>query len=124
MAQYLAGGDCARLSHSRALLNLMVSGVREGFHAVRALGRHVHAFAFRVLFCWLPRPFVAYYWHRFFSNREAEYIFAGHVRHASAEIRSLADECRLLLNKTGVDDPALTRLYRAIDEHAAIHDPA
>jgi 2-dehydropantoate 2-reductase len=118
-AIYLAGGDCERLSRSRAPLNLMVSGVREGFDAVRALGRPVHPFALRVLFSWLPRWYAASYWRRFFSKREAEYIFAGHVRHASGEMQSLAAECRILLGSAGVLAPALTELYRAIDEYAA-----
>jgi 2-dehydropantoate 2-reductase len=120
-AVYLAEGDCARLSRSQALLNLMVSGVREGFHAVRALGRPVHPFGLRVLFSWLPRPYAVSYWRRFFSKREAEYIFAGHVRHASLEMQSLAAECRLLLGQSGVVAPALSQLYRAVDEYAAIH---
>ncbi|MGA8507541.1 MAG: 2-dehydropantoate 2-reductase N-terminal domain-containing protein [Candidatus Sulfotelmatobacter sp.] len=119
-AIYVAEGDCARLSHSPAILNLMVSGVREGFDAVRALGRPVHPFALRVLFSWLPRSCAASYWRRFFSKREAEYIFAGHVRRASKEMQSLAVECRLLLSQSSVVAPALTQLYRAIDEYAAI----
>jgi 2-dehydropantoate 2-reductase len=118
-AIYLAGGDCERLSRSRAFLSLMVSGVRERFSAVRILRQPVHPFALKVLFSWLPRPFAAYYWRRFFSNRMAEYAFAGHVRHASAEIRALAAECRLLVGQSGVAAPALTQLYRAIDEYAA-----
>ena len=118
-AIYLAGGDCEGLSRSRALLDLMVNGVREGFGVVRALGRPVHPFPLRVLFSWLPRWYAASYWRRFFSKREAEYIFAAHVRHASAEMQSLASECRLLLSQSGLVAPALTQLYRAIDEYAA-----
>ena len=38
-AIYLAGGDCERLRHSQPALKLMVNGVREGFNAVRKLGR-------------------------------------------------------------------------------------
>lgn len=121
-AIYLAGGDCERLSRSRALLSLMVSGVQEGFNAVHILRQPVHPFALKVLFSWLPQPFAAYYWRRFFSNRKAEYAFAGHVRHASAEIRALAAECRLLLGKSGVVAPALDRLYRAIEDYASAHE--
>lgn len=120
-AIYLAGGDCARLSRSQTLLKLMVSGVREGFHAVRALGGPIHPFALNVLFTWLPRPFAVHYWHRFFSNSLAEYVFARHVRHATGEMRTLAAECRLLLGRSGIAASALNQLYRAIDDYAAAH---
>jgi hypothetical protein len=114
-AIYLAGGDCDRLSRSRPLLRLMVSGVREGFNAVHRLGHAVHPFSLGVLFSWLPRPFAIYYWRRFFSNRMAEYVFARHALHASVEMLALAAECRLLVDKSGVPAPALNQLYRAID---------
>ena len=121
-AIYLAGNDCERLSRSKTTLELMVSGVREGFNVVRALGQPVHPFALKVLFIWLPRPFTIYYWHRFFSHQMADYIFARHARCASAEMRILAAECRLLLGKSGLVAPALGQLYRAIDDYAAAHE--
>jgi hypothetical protein len=43
-AIYMAGGDCRRLSEDRAALTLMTKGMREGFAAVRALGRTVTPF--------------------------------------------------------------------------------
>jgi 2-dehydropantoate 2-reductase len=38
-AIYMAGGDCHRLSEDKATVVLMAKGVREGYAAVRALGR-------------------------------------------------------------------------------------
>jgi 2-dehydropantoate 2-reductase len=116
-AIYLAGGDCGCLSRSPSLLKLMVDGVRQGFSVVRALGRPVHPLALNVLFTWLPRLFAVYYWRRYFSQQTAEFVFARHARHASAEMRMLAMECRLLLGKTGNPAPALVRLYSAIDDY-------
>ena len=121
-AIYLAGGDCERLSHSQPALKLMVSGVREGFNAVRKLGKAVHPFPLKLLFTLLPRPFAVYYWHRFLSRRMADYVFGRHVRHAAVEIRTLAAECRELLNKSGQAAPALNQLYRAIEEYVAVHE--
>ncbi len=121
-AIYLAGDDCERLSRSKTILELMVCGVCEGFNVVRARGQPVHPFALKVLFTWLPRPFTIYYWHRFFSHQMADYVFARHARCASAEMRILAAECRLLLGKSGLVAPALNRLYRAIDDYAAAHE--
>jgi len=121
-AIYLAGGDCERVSRSQPLLELMVNGVREGFHALRVLGQPVHPFALKVLFTWLPRPFAVHYWHRFFSNSVAEWVFARHSRNAAAEMRALAAECRLLLQRSGAGAAALNQLYRAIDDYAAAHE--
>jgi hypothetical protein len=35
------------------------------------------------------------------------------------EMRELANDCRILLEKSGVEAPALRQLYRAIDTYAA-----
>lgn len=53
-AIYMAGGNCRRLSEDSASLTLMTKGVREGFAAVRSLGRTVTPFPLMVLFTWLP----------------------------------------------------------------------
>jgi hypothetical protein len=92
--------------------------VRQGFSVVRALGRPVHPLALNVLFTWLPQSFAINYWRRYFSQQTAEFIFARHARHASAEMQMLAMECRLLAGKTGGPAPALVRLYSAIDDYA------
>jgi len=118
-AIYLAAGDCERLSRDAPLLKLMVAGVREGFRVVRALGRPVHPAALNVLFTWLPSPFAVYYWRRYLARPMADYIFGRHARHSSLEMRALATDCRLLIGKTTVAAPALTRLYGAIDDYTA-----
>jgi 2-dehydropantoate 2-reductase len=120
-AIYRAGGDCAQLSRDRSLLNQMLEAIREGFRAVGQLGMPVHPFALKVLFLWMPR-FVAFrYWANYLANPNAEYIFGRHARHASGELRALADACRLLLAKTSVPTPALDQLLSAIDAYAAAH---
>jgi 2-dehydropantoate 2-reductase len=120
-AIYLAGGDCTRLSESPATLDLMIRGVREGFRAVETLGQPIHPFPLRVLFTVLPTPLVLRYWRRFFADRMAEYVFARHARHASVEMQALAIDCRQLLGRSGVDAPALDRLYRAVDAYNGRH---
>jgi 2-dehydropantoate 2-reductase len=118
-AIYLAGGDCDRLSRNQPLLELMVRGVREGFNAVRALGRAVHPFPLKVLFTRLPTAVAVHYWRRFFSNQMAEYVFARHARDASVEMQTLATECKVLLAQSDARAPALNELYRAIDDYTA-----
>jgi 2-dehydropantoate 2-reductase len=118
-AMYLAGGDCDQLSRSRPLLKLMVSGVREGFRAVRTLRSTVRPLALRALFIWLPSSICVYYWQRFLSRPIADHIFGRHARHADIEMRMLASECRQLVNESGIVIEALNQLYSAIDEYAA-----
>ena len=92
-AIYLVGGDCRRLSEdSAALTFLMAKGVREGFVAVRALGRTVTPFPLRVLFAWMPQWL-------------ADYVFGRHARSASHQMREIASDCLTLLEKTGVKKP-------------------
>jgi 2-dehydropantoate 2-reductase len=114
-AIYLTGGDCRRLSEDDELLALMANGVREGFSAVRALGPIVTPFALRVLFS-LPKPFIIYYWRKFFRAEMADYVFGRHARTASSEMRAIANDCRTILATTGIAAPALRRLYDAIDD--------
>jgi 2-dehydropantoate 2-reductase len=117
-AIYLAGGDCRRLSEDNAALALMTKGVCEGFAAVRALGLIVTPFPLKVLFTWLPQTFAIHYWRRFFASEMADYVFGGHARTASQEMREVAGDCRTLLDKSGVEAPALRQLYHAIDAYA------
>lgn len=117
-AIYLADGDCQRLSHSSRILKLMVEGVREGFSAIRSLGKQVRPLPIKMLFNWLPRSFAVQYWRRFFAGETAEFVFAAHARRASVEMQALAAECQLLLKKTGTSAPALGELYEAVERHA------
>lgn len=117
-AIYMAGGDCLRLSEDNAVLALMTQGVREGFVTVRALGLTVSPFPLRVLFTWLPQAFAIHYWRRFFASKMADYVFGGHARAGSSEMREIANDCRILLENAGVLAPALRRLYHAIDAYA------
>ena len=83
----------------------MAKGVREGFVAVRALGRTVTPFPLRVLFAWMPQWL-------------ADYVFGRHARSASHQMREIASDCLTLLEKTGVEAPALHQLYQAIEIYA------
>lgn len=116
-AIYLASGDCRKLSKDNAALRLMTKGVREGFAAVRALGLPVMPFSLRVLFTWLPDAFAVAYWRRFLAAEMADYVFGRHARAAAQEMHDIANDCRLLLKRSGVEGPALLSLYHAIDAY-------
>jgi 2-dehydropantoate 2-reductase len=122
-AIYLAAGNCQQLSKDRATLRLMVNGVREGFEAVQALGLPVTPFALKLLFNWLPPAFAVSYWQRFFATDTADYIFGRHSRDAFAEMRELADDCRIILRSVGTRQSSLHQLYAAIDSYVAHSAP-
>lgn len=84
---------------------------------MRALGVIVTPFPLKVLFTWLPHTFAIHYWRRFFASEMADYVFGGHARTASQEMREVAGDCRTLLDKSGVEAPALRQLYHAIDAY-------
>lgn len=117
-AIYLAGGDCRRLSKDDAALALMTRGVREGFSAMRALGLTVTPLPLKAVFTWLPPWFAVAYWRRFLATETADWVFGRHARTASREMQVLAEHCRGMLDKAGVEAPALSQLYRAIDSFA------
>jgi hypothetical protein len=51
----------------------------------------------------------------------AEYVFGRHARAASNEMLEVANDCRAMLEKRGVEAPALRELYSAIDSYASDH---
>jgi 2-dehydropantoate 2-reductase len=97
----------------------MTNGVREGFAAVRALGYPVTPFSLKVLFTWLPDAFAVGYWRRFLAAEMADYVFGRHARAAGQEMHDIAHDCRSLLERSGVEAPALFPLYHAIDAYLA-----
>jgi len=62
--------------------------------------------------------FAVVYWPRFFASDMADYVFGCYARSASREAREIASDCLTLLEKTGVEAPALHQLYQAIDAYA------
>lgn len=122
-AIYLAGGNCMQLSRDKPTLRLMVNGVREGFCAIQALGLTVAPFALRVLFTWLPPTFAVNYWRRFFATNTADYVFGRHSRAASAEMRELANDCRMMMQGLNVKKTSVLQLFSAIDAYARQHKP-
>jgi hypothetical protein len=99
-------------------LRLMVTGVRDGFGAVRSLGHKIAPFGLRALFMWMPAAFAVRYWRRFFAADMADFVFGRHAAAASGEMRELANDCRSMLKETGVSGSALQKLYSAIDDYA------
>jgi hypothetical protein len=82
---------------------------------VRALGQRVTPFSLRVLFTWLPDAFTIGYWRRFLAADMADYVLGGHARAAAREMQEIANDCRSLSERSGVEVTALLRLYHAID---------
>jgi len=103
--------------------SLYAGRLHRGGHRVTLLARGltVTPFALRALFTWLPPAFAVNYWQRFFATEMADYVFGRHSRAACTEMRELADDCRTLFERTGVEKSALLELYDAIDTYAGQH---
>lgn len=122
-AIYQADGDCQRLSNDRDTLGLMARSVREGFTALETLGVRITPFSLRLLFSWLPRSFVVSYWSRFLRRPIADCVMGGHARNAPVEMREIANDCRDLLDRSGVEAPTLRTMFEAIERAASAPVP-
>lgn len=70
---------------------------------------------------WLPPAFAVHYWRRFFAAEMGDYVFGRHARVASVEMHEVANDCRILMEKSGVQAPALRQLYGAVHAYAIQH---
>ena len=92
-----SGGDAQKFAANREMVRTFILAVREGWSALDRRGVKPAPFALRAIFCWVPMLFAIKYWQRLFGSR-GELYFAGHVRHAPAEMAALAADVRELLD--------------------------
>src|SRR5262249_30199909 len=74
-----------------------------------------HAIIAEGTLTWVPDAFAVGYWRRFLAAEMADYVFGRHAPAAGQEMHDIADDCRSLLERSGVEAPALFLLYHAID---------
>jgi 2-dehydropantoate 2-reductase len=119
---YAAGGDNYRLARTRDGLVLMVRAVREGFHALRALGVPITPRKYR-LFAGLPEPLLVAMLRRALDTQFAEIGLAGHANAARDEMGALGQEFRALIARAPVPTLALDRLQAYVDPAEAPFPP-
>jgi 2-dehydropantoate 2-reductase len=88
------GTDPARLAADRPVLTLMCRAITDAFRGLRARGAAGLPRNLAVLHSPLLKPFAVRYWARTMRSSAGELYFAPHTRHASAEMRTLADDIK------------------------------
>lgn len=118
-ALYRNGGGSAKLATDREGLALLRRGVREGFRCLRALGLNPLPMKLRLLVSWLPEPILLHSLKKFFSSKLAEFAIDGHATAAPDDMRDLADDCRKMIDMSGVEAADMQRLCSYVDNYAA-----
>lgn len=91
-ALYRCGTDPGRLAADRKTLSLMCVAVTESFSALRRMGVTGLPRNLAVLHSPVLKPVAVRYWARTMRSLMGELGFAGHSRHAPAEMHALGDQ--------------------------------
>jgi 2-dehydropantoate 2-reductase len=114
MANALQMHDCDNyaLGRDRAGLRLLVRACKEGGRVLRALGYTTRQPFKWNLFYWLPEFVTARVLAGLLNSRYAEIAFAQHAKAARDEMRCLAEEFKILIDRTSLPTPNIDRLRR------------
>jgi 2-dehydropantoate 2-reductase len=107
-ALYRCGTDPLRLAADRPVLALMCQAITEAFAGLRSQGTAGLPRNLAVLHSPLLRAVAVRYWARTMRSPMGELCFAGHSRHAEAEMHALGDDVAARITTSA----ALTELLR------------
>ena len=107
-ALYRCGTDPVRLAADRPVLALMCQAITGAFAGLRGQGTAGLPRNLAVLHSPLLKAVAVRYWARTMRSPMGELCFAGHSRHAEAEMRALGDDTATRITSS----PALTELLR------------
>jgi 2-dehydropantoate 2-reductase len=109
-ALYRCGTDPVRLAADRPVLTLMCQAITGAFAGLRGQGTAGLPRNLAVLHSPLLKAVAVRYWARTMRSPTGELCFAGHARHAEAEMRALGDDMAARITSS----PALTELLRPL----------
>jgi 2-dehydropantoate 2-reductase len=109
-ALYRCGTDPVRLAADRPVLMLMCQAITGAFAGLRGQGTAGLPRNLAVLHNPLLKAVAVRYWARTMRSPMGELCFAGHSRHAEAEMRALGDDLAARITSS----PALTELLRPL----------
>jgi ketopantoate reductase len=112
-ALYETGCDARLLAQNAAAVGRFIVGVREGWAAQDRKGIGSAPLALRTIMVCVPLRLSTIYWSRLLASPPGDLYFARHVRHAPAEMASLADDVRSSLREN--EAPELRRLLASIE---------
>jgi 2-dehydropantoate 2-reductase len=108
-AIYGANGDNYRLARTPALTRLMLQGLKETIRVMRQLNIKVEPGRLNTL-SRMPVWLLNRLFSKRMGTRESEISLAGHAGAARDEMRHLANEFQKLIDRSGVDTPAYSKL--------------
>ncbi len=109
-ALYRCGTDPVRLAADRPVLELMCQAITGAFAGLRGQGTEGLPRNLAVLHSPLLKAVAVRYWARTMRSPMGELCFAGHSRHAEAEMRALGGDMAARITSS----PALTELLRPL----------
>jgi 2-dehydropantoate 2-reductase len=109
-ALYRCGTDPIRLAADRPVLELMCQAISGAFAGLRGQGTEGLPRNLAVLHSPLLKAVAVRYWARTMRSPMGELCFAGHSRHAEAEMRALGGDVAARITSS----PALTELLRPL----------
>ena len=112
-ALYMAGSDIDGLKRNRKALVLMSRAIREGHRVLSALGIPITPSSHKI-FRWIPEFLFVAIARRKLAD-EAWSIKIGHAVAARSEMRTISDEFRELVRRSGVATPAIDELRSYLD---------
>ena len=109
-------GDNYQLAKNKDTLKVYIGAVKEGGYVLKALGyKKRYPFKFN-LFYWMPEWWVINVLKQLFNSKFAEIGFTYHVRVAADEMKELANEFKILIDKTSLKTPNIDHLRSFIHE--------
>lgn len=112
---YMHGCDNYALAKDGEALRLLVRACKEGGDVLKALG-YIKRQPFKWnLFYWLPEIVSAKVLEGLLGSKYAEVAYARHAKAAADEMRTLAEEFRVLIDQTKVATPNIDRLRTHFD---------
>jgi 2-dehydropantoate 2-reductase len=113
-ALYMVGGDIYRLARTRDALLMVIRGIREGLQVLRALDVPITPPVYRWIIR-LPEPVLVRWLQKGFGRERAELAIQRHANVARDEMAVLAEEFRLLAERSGVRTPVLDILRQHLE---------
>jgi|GEM_PF-461654 len=109
-ALYMQRCDNFALAKDRESIRLLIRACKEGGNVLWELGyRKRQPFKFN-LFYWMPEFVTIKIFQGMFNSKYAEIAFAMHLKAAADELRELANEFKILVDKSSVKTPHIDRL--------------
>ncbi|MFW9938705.1 MAG: ketopantoate reductase family protein [Candidatus Thorarchaeota archaeon] len=108
---YFAGGDNYQLAKDKEGLILVLNAIREGMRVLKTLEIPILPKKFKILLR-LPRSLIVKKLSKGLGTESGELALRDHAMAAQDEMLELADEFKVLIEKSGISTPAFNELYK------------